>query len=266
MLDENGLVPSAYWPYLDWAGDWENGVPTGGRHEPIAAHSMLYAVGLKCAQTLAQHLGRPALAEEYAQRRTSLNRAIKKHFWNDQTQYYKDTLTNTACSQHTAIWAILAEIETGEAAKKLAKIMLNPQTTACSFSMSFFLFRALEKIGMYGQIFPLMDGFLKMMDQHCTTWCENPGKPRSECHGWSAVPLYEWTTGILGVKQTAIGFTKAEICPEPFHLTYAKGSVPTPFGNIDVQWEKQGDILLLSYRAPREIEITLGKNVRLLCE
>lgn len=254
---ENGLVKSTYWPYLDWAGDWDNGVPNKGVKEPICVYSMQYSMGLKCAETLATATGRTGLLEEYTSRRTALNQNIKNAFWNEEKQYYNDTLTNPESSQHTALWAILTEIDTGDTAKKLVEKMMAPETTACSFSMGFFLFRALEKTGLYNQAFPLFNAFQTMLDEGCTTWCENPDKPRSECHGWSATPLYEFHHSILGVKQKNIGFTEVEIKPNLGHLSFAEGTVPTPHGEIFVSVKKNNDKMDIQYTAPENIKIIL---------
>ena len=71
-----------------------------------------------------------------------------------------------------------------------------------------------------------------MLKKHCTTWCENPDEPRSECHGWSSVPLYELSAVILGVKPGGIGFESVIIKPFTDVLDYAGGTVPTPRGPV----------------------------------
>jgi len=79
-----------------------------------------------------------------------------------------------------------------------------------------------------------------MLDNHCTTWCENPDNPRSECHAWSCAPYYEFSRNILGIK---IGFDdEIVISPVPGKLTYAKGTVPTRFGDLYVSWTYESGI------------------------
>ncbi len=255
LTDENGLVKSAYWPYVDWAGNWQRGIPNGGEKSPIAVYSMQYSAGLKYAQALAEAFGRLGLAQDYQEKRTQLNATIKKHFWNGKKQYYNDTLITEEFSQHTAAWAILSELETGVNALELIKNMSILSTASCSFSMGYFMNRTYEMLELYNEIYNNFSGYFKMMDLHCTTWCENPDSPRSECHGWSATPLYEFPTIILGVKPTNAGFTKVQISPHIGELTYAKGKVPTPHGDIFVEWHKQGNKIQLDYKAPKEIII-----------
>ena len=100
--------------------------------------------------------------------------------------------------------------------------------------MNFFLFRALEKCGCYDMAKKYFGGWQKMIDLGCTTWCENPDDPRSECHGWSAAPLYEFSANVLGVKYSFDD--EIIIKPVTLGLDFAKGCVPTRFGTISVEW------------------------------
>lgn len=263
FIEEHGLVETKYWSFTDWAPQWEHGVPNYGKEDLITTNSMMYSMGLLCAQKMAEALDRNGLEQDYAKRRVVLNESIRKYFWDNQENYYRDTLNTNGKSQHTAIWAILAEIETGVRAKELAEKMMGQGVIQCSFSMGYFLFRALDKTESYEKAFSLFSGFQKMMDMHCTTWCENPDQPRSECHGWSASPLYELTAEILGVKRIGKGYREVLILPNAGHLQFAKESVPTPYGVISVHWEKKDDEIVLSYSAPHEINVTV-KNARIV--
>jgi hypothetical protein len=91
-----------------------------------------------------------------------------------------------------------------------------------------------------------------MLDLHCTTWCENPDNPRSECHGWSSAPIYEFSAMVLGVVPTAPGYDAVCIKPYPhaYDLAWASGTVPTPHGVISVAWEKQDGKLIMHVTLP----------------
>ena len=124
----------------------------------------------------------------------------------------------------------------------------------CSFSMSYYMFRALELAGRYDQYAARqLQGWETMLDWHCTTWCENPDSPRSECHGWSSAPIYEFSSMVLGVYPTADGYGSVRVKPHvhSFDLTWAKGTVPTPYGIISVAWEKKDGELVLDVALPQ---------------
>lgn len=117
--------------------------------------------------------------------------------------------------------------------------------------MNFFAFRVLEQYGMYDKVFSFFDGWKKMLNWGCTTWCENPDSPRSECHGWSSAPLYEFSANILGVKTGM----EEEIIIKPvvWHLTYAKGTVPTRFGLVGVNWRIDEDTFIIEIETPADV-------------
>jgi hypothetical protein len=123
----------------------------------------------------------------------------------------------------------------------------------CSFSMNHYMFRALELSGRYDKYAPTqLKGWETMLDWHCTTWCENPDSPRSECHGWSSAPTYEFSAMVLGVYPTADGYKSVRIKPnvDCYGLEWAKGTVPTPMGVISVAWEKKNGQVELDVSLP----------------
>lgn len=60
----------------------------------------------------------------------------------------------------------------------------------------------------------------------------------SLCHGWSCVIPYFCRRCILGVTPLKPGFAEFEVRPYPAKLSFAAGSVPTPRGEIRVEWQK----------------------------
>ena len=59
----------------------------------------------------------------------------------------------------------------------------------------------------------------------------------SLCHGWSAGPCCFLPRHVLGVRPAAPGFAKVEVRPDLGDLAWARGSIPTPLGRIEVEWE-----------------------------
>ncbi len=78
----------------------------------------------------------------------------------------------------------------------------------------------------------------------------------SLCHGWSSGPVPFLSRKVLGVESVAPGFSKIKLTPDLGTLTYAKGTVPTPYGNIEVFNRKLSDgTVKLDYSVPAEIEV-----------
>jgi hypothetical protein len=60
-------------------------------------------------------------------------------------------------------------------------------------------------------------------------------------------------TEVLGVKPVKPGFSEFTVEPCESTLEYAKGSVPTPHGEITVEWRRAADGTLdISVKAPKE--------------
>lgn len=87
-------------------------------------------------------------------------------------------------------------------------------------------------------------GHADLIASQCLDWVrmlERCGTSLSETwyggtvsHGWSATPTRDLVTRVLGVGPAEPGFGVAMVEPSLGHLTWAKGSVPTPAGSIRV--------------------------------
>ena len=69
-------------------------------------------------------------------------------------------------------------------------------------------------------------------------------------HGWIATPLVQMSEHILGITPASPAFETVSIRPTLCDLQWAKGSVPTPHGPVDVSWQRAGDGLTLSVTVP----------------
>ena len=112
--------------------------------------------------------------------------------------------------------------------------------------MAFYLFRALEKTGLYEHTNQYWDIWRRMIANGCTTCVEAEDYARSECHAWGALALYELPGVTLGVRPAAPGYERIAVRPVPGYLTSASGTVHTPKGDIHVAWEKTDDGLNLT--------------------
>jgi hypothetical protein len=78
------------------------------------------------------------------------------------------------------------------------------------------------------------------------------GPSISLAHGWSTGALPLLTRDVLGIRPVAPGFSRFVVAPYPGNLSWAKGTVPTNSGSIEVDWHVHaGGKLLLSIRAPK---------------
>lgn len=257
LREERGLVGrSPYWNYVDWAG-WPGGETDYGGSEPQTVSSLMYATALQAAADIYSQVGSPERVAEYRRRAGEMGELVKKYCYDEERGLFRDTPTS-GLSQHTSVWAVLSGTVTGDEAGALIDRTFSTEGLAqCSFSMNYYMFRALEKAGRYAYADKLYAGWLHMMDLHTTSWWENPGHPRSECHGWSSAPIYEFTAMVLGVQPTSAGYDTVRIRPvvDGLGFEWAKGTIPTPKGLISVSWKKEDGKLTLDVSIPEDTDM-----------
>lgn len=246
-----GVTVSPYWDFVDWVPGWTHGILPLEDDEINTIYSLYYAYGLKCAAEICEKVGRLGLAAEYKERLFALKDAINERCFDEAKGLYRNGEKTATYSAHTIVWAILSEVVPKDKERALAAHLFDEDISKCTFSMNFYLFRALEKCGMYNKAYDFFDGWKKMLDLNCTTWCENPDDPRSECHAWSCAPAHEFLSCYLGVKHT---FDES-ITISPFigNLSFARGTVMTRHGAVCVDWKINENRFKISINAPDKI-------------
>lgn len=256
-LDKNGMIGKiggylfrdSSWSFIDWAEKWDGGVPNAIKAGPITMESLLYIMGLEHAARLVSFAGRDGIAAEYAERAAKIKDAIRKHCMGINGMI-QDGPGVEEYSQHCQVFAILTDtIDVEQGRENLLKTLQNKQEYAqCTVAMAFYLYRALEKCGLYEHTNELWDMWRDMIRNNLTTCVEDPVGQRSDCHAWGALALYELPAVVLGVRPTKPGFEEFEVKPVPGHFTWAEGEVITPKGLVKVRWEKAGDEIELHYQ------------------
>lgn len=211
-----GAFGAESWAFVDWADGWFTpgkgflGVavpPAYFRTGAATYHTLVYAYALAKASELCVFLGRRDTAREYLGRRDALVRAVRALCFDAEMGLYLDGpgAGRGEVSQHVQIFAVLSGCAGGEDAKVLLRrAVLQCEElglTKASFALGFYLFRAASEAGVYQECWEtLIQPWKKMMVDNLTTWAESESTVRSDCHGWSAAPLWEIGTEILGVQ------------------------------------------------------------------
>lgn len=194
-LNPLGLVSKfgrRWWSFVDWVDDWSMGTPHAARTGPGTYFSLVYALSLGAAAQVAEFVGRRDVAEDYAARKTEVIHAINKHCF-DGKWYYDGPISSKAetppawLSQHCQVYAVLAGAIEGPRGKELMlRTMKDKSLHRMSLSQAFYLFRALEKMGLYELSSSMWTPWETMIKQGLDTWAETVDNPRSDCHAWSA--------------------------------------------------------------------------------
>lgn len=271
-IDDQGLFSIRASNMFDWAA---MDTPSRG----VVTHQNCFMVlALKDAAAMADTLGDHALDQEWRSKADSLSDAINRHLWNEGKQAYTDCLRNgehsPVFSQQTQTIAYLSGVATGERGELCRKTIHNPPDDFVKAGSPFFEFFLLESLQDEDNVQEFLDtirgdwGF--MIEKGATTfwemwsgaeaWTGQPGRlTRSHCHGWSAAPTYFLSTYVLGVKPGGTGFSPVVIDPHPGDLTWCRGVVPTPHGDVKVQWENPVDgPFVLRVCAPDDLETKIS--------
>ncbi|KAH8666116.1 bacterial alpha-L-rhamnosidase-domain-containing protein [Ilyonectria robusta] len=284
-IGELGLVgqfEGDSWAFVDWIDGWITpgkgflgmAVPPAYYQTGSATfHSLLYAYTLLKASELCKFVGRNDTAKEYVSRQQSIVQAVRGQCFDEATGLFLDGPKAAGqFSQHVQTFAVLSGcLETNDAARELmSKTIARHEEFSmakASFAMGFYLFRAASEAGIYEESWPtLIQPWQKMISHNLTTWAESESSVRSDCHGWSATPLYEIGTEILGVKQRSREYLKrlgkegTEIMVAPRRSLVEDISGSVPVGDEEVVLVKWGKGLDMTVEASKghEVSVTMG--------
>ena len=234
----DGLVGRlGYWEFIDWQKQWEPyaGAPEALLHGPSTIINLMYAYALEKAAYLWQRAGRPALAEEYRQRRAAILETVKRLCWDAERGFFREGPDFPQFTQHAQSWAVLNDLVTGEQAKSVLRHAIDgADVLKVSFSTSFEWFRALEKAGMYEETAADMARWAELPGMGNTTCPETPGESRSECHAWSALPIYEFVRVMGGIR---VENGKPVIAPVKPYVKDLRGTICVPGGLAEFSYE-----------------------------
>lgn len=239
QLDDTGMVGKIRpWAFIDWQDAWQDCFGTSPAYftGESSIISLMYARALECGARLYEATGRPGTAEEYRQRRTALLARVRELCWDEEAGMVREGPECRQFSRHAQAWAVLNGMLNEEESRRALRNAL--ACPPCSFAASYEWFRALEKAGMEAEIRQSLDAWIQLPERGSTTCPEEPGHPRSECHAWSALPLYEFTRTLAGVRPEN-GIIRIQ--PRLFDLPDLRGTAVTPAGPVRFDYRLDGD-------------------------
>lgn len=137
-------------------------------------------------------------------------------------------------TQHAQSWAVLNGMLTQEEARRVMRRTFEEKDVLrCYFSTSYELFRACEKAGCYELTGRQMDWWIRLPEEHCVACPETPANDRSECHAWSALPMYELLSVIAGIRRESGNPDLVDICPHMDYVPDLEGRMITEYGAIE---------------------------------
>jgi len=238
-MAENGLNDvMEWWNFVDWVEDpaWKGGVPTGAETGGSSIISLQLAYNLQLAADLFEAFGNGRQAESYRQRADRINQQVLALCYDEGKGLLANTPEKKHFSQHASVMAILTGAWPDEKEKEVMKRVLEDKSLAqCSYYYFFYLVRALEATGMQGQYLQMLKPWEQQLELGLTTFVEEPDPTRSDCHAWSASPVYEMLALVSGIKPASPGFEAVRIAPDLNGLGEISTEMPHHKGNIQLE-------------------------------
>ncbi|HVU67305.1 MAG TPA: family 78 glycoside hydrolase catalytic domain, partial [Ktedonobacteraceae bacterium] len=261
--ESHGLFTTPAWHFLEWSRLDE------GPDYLMAHESMLACAALKKTAALAAVAEQAQDEQRWLQTARELQNAIHRAFWSEQEHAFVDSLhsdgtPSSVFSQSTNVCALFADLLTGEQRTHLLTTLAHPPANWVRFGTpwlySFYL-RELAREQRSEEMLALMrEHWGAMLDKGATTawetfpgWEINGHWTRSWCHAWSSLPAYLLSSNVLGIRPATPGFAHAIIAPQLAWLSWVRGTLPTPHGEIALQAKRTGQGLLVEIALPATI-------------
>lgn len=272
-IGDNGLLSNApNYLFMDWIqlDGFE------GHHPPaVIGQGYLTAFFYKAladASRVAELTGDSASVEKYTQLRHEIKAAYNRELWSPEQGLYRDGKPfaskvppggwlpadrdiETFTGQNNSLAVLYDLAPRDQQAAIMDKVLGTTPWNVRPYFM-YYVFGAIAHAGLF--------------DKYGTTWMRKwkvqkatqsffeMGDQGDLSHGWTSSPLYEMNAQILGVKPAAPAFAEIDIEPQLCDLTFARGVVSTPHGNVGVDWERKSDQLMMTVNVPPGTQANLG--------
>ncbi|MGW3312409.1 alpha-L-rhamnosidase-related protein [Streptomyces sp. NPDC001073] len=259
-LDGNGLlstragVDGADWDFYD-----------GDKGGEVSAYNILYYKALLDGAELATAAGDTSQATAYRADAEALQKRINERLYDPTSGLYKISDTQPGVAQDANALAVLYGVAP---AAKQAEILSKLKSSLWSTPYGPLPFSA--ETGNKDLVSPFVSGFELQArlaagdtanaqellhdvwghmiapgpNQTGTMW-ENVsgldgtpglGSGASLSHGWSTAPTSALSSYVLGVRPDTAGYATWTVQPHPGDLAWTRGTVPTPHGDLSVDW------------------------------
>lgn len=251
-LTPSGLVGRLeWWDFVDWASDFEDGVPPQEENGQSAILSLQFAMALRDAADLESALGSAEQAAHDRALAAKVAAAVYRTCWDSSRHLIADTSAKEHFSQHANLLAVLTDaLPRSEQSRVMRTVLSDKSLTQCTYYFRYYLFRAMRKAGLGDQYLAQLGPWRHMLDLGLTTWAETPEPTRSDCHAWSAHPDFDLLATVAGIESAAPGFRKVAIAPHLGQLQRLRARLPHPLGEIAVSYHRDGSHLAADITLP----------------
>jgi hypothetical protein len=264
-LDAHSLLADAPGSsFLDWASGAQ---ASAKRHLEWTGLNCFYYRSLSDAAELASLAGDGQRQAEWVRKADTVKQSINDRMWSEEKGAYLHSRMGEESSGNPAMYDSVLAAYSGVAPAERIKRSLDTffgksaadQAQIDSPYFYFFCLEALRRAARHEQALEVTrTAYGKMLDAGATTWWEHSDGLDSLCHAWSCAPNHDLSAYVLGVLPTAPGFAQFRVEPYPGDLSWAKGVVPTPRGNVSVNWKREPSRFELNVSVPMQALVELS--------
>ena len=281
----NILSEAPNYLFMDW-------VTIGGfqTHHPPAVIGQgyltaLYYRGLADGMRLAKISGDADQLAHYATQRRALYRAFNRELWDARTGLYRDGkpfLNHNPTSPdflppdkdiethspHVNVLAVLYDLAPRKRQPQILARLLaskDPSINTHSGDLDTKDFTGLNVQPYFMHFVFAAEAHAGVLSKYAfdqlARWNVNPQTQTFEemwtrgdwSHGWGATPLIQMSEHVLGVRAGSPGYSSIVLQPTPLALTFARGTVPTPKGDVQVSWTRNQDKFVYNATIPPHV-------------
>jgi alpha-L-rhamnosidase len=242
-----------WWDFVDWADDFDAGVPPQDVNGGSAPITLQFVEALQYAAEMETTYGDKQRAEMYRDAAAHVSQAIRSLCWNQKFGLIADTPAQTHFSQHANILGVWLDVIPPDQQKNVLMKVLSasetgikvdqplPAMSKATYYFRFYLARAVLHAGMGDKYLELLPLWRNMAALGMTTWAETPEPTRSDSHAWSAHPNFDLLTIVAGIRPMTPGFKTVTIEPHLGALNHLASAMPCPQGEIQVEYTREQD-------------------------
>ena len=237
-IDSTGMIgPCEWWNFVDWVHtkDWRTGIPPGVENSHSSIINLQFVYALQKATEIFKANNRTEQAKYYSNLADKVKLAVYRSCFDKSKRLLADLPEKTTFSQHANILAVMTNTVIANDQKQIMDKVLSDKSLAqCIYYFRFYLAEAMGKAGMADQYVSQLEPWKQMLNLGLTTFAEEPEPTRSDCHAWSASPLYYFLSMVCGIKPDESGFKSVIIEPNLGKLKWVEATMPYLQGYIKV--------------------------------
>ena len=201
---------------------------------------------------LAEALGKKQEAAKFSEQERAAQVIFQEKLFDPARGLYRDGVGTDHASLHANLFPLAFGLVPADRRSQIA-LWLTSRGMAASVYAAQYLLEGLFENGDDAAALALMTApgdrsWRHMVESGATiTWeaWDQKYKPNQDWnHAWGAAPANLLPRFVLGAQPLTPGWSRALIQPHPGSLTWVKGRMPTPRGELEVSWKREQNFTL----------------------